>query len=65
MEPLVRSADGLFSDLLGPFGRLPSSPFAAMRFGLRAIWSGKSEQQMFDCLSWLYDGFDIPQREAA
>lgn len=31
----------------------------------RAIWSGKSEQQMFDCLSWLYDGFDIPQREAA
>lgn len=32
----------------------------------RAIWSGKSEEQMFDCLSWLYDGFEIPQqREAA
>jgi salicylate hydroxylase len=32
----------------------------------RAIWSGKSEEQMFDCLAWLYDGFEIPQqREAA
>jgi salicylate hydroxylase len=32
----------------------------------RAIWSGRSEEQMFDCLAWLYDGFEIPQqREAA
>jgi phytoene dehydrogenase-like protein len=39
MEPLVRRADGLFADLLGPF-RIPRRPFAAMRFGLNAIRSG-------------------------
>jgi 2-polyprenyl-6-methoxyphenol hydroxylase-like FAD-dependent oxidoreductase len=32
----------------------------------RAIWSGRTEDEMFDCLAWLYDGFPIPQqREAA
>jgi salicylate hydroxylase len=32
----------------------------------RAIWSGRGEQEMFDCVAWLYDGFAIPeQREAA
>jgi salicylate hydroxylase len=32
----------------------------------RATWSVKSEQQMYDCLAWLYDGFKLPQkREAA
>jgi phytoene dehydrogenase-like protein len=39
MGPLAKAADGLFSDLLGPF-RIPRHPFAAMRFGLRAIRSG-------------------------
>jgi salicylate hydroxylase len=32
----------------------------------RAIWSGRGEHEMFDCVAWLYDGFAIPeQREAA
>jgi 3-hydroxybenzoate 6-monooxygenase len=32
----------------------------------RTAWSGRSEQQIFDCLAWLYDGFALPeQREAA
>jgi 2-polyprenyl-6-methoxyphenol hydroxylase-like FAD-dependent oxidoreductase len=32
----------------------------------RAVWSGRTEDEMFDCLAWLYDGFPIPQqREAA
>jgi 2-polyprenyl-6-methoxyphenol hydroxylase-like FAD-dependent oxidoreductase len=31
----------------------------------RAIWSGRSEQEMFDCLAWLYDGFELPERRAA
>lgn len=32
----------------------------------RATWSVKDEQQMYDCLAWLYDGFKLPQkREAA
>lgn len=31
----------------------------------RAIWSGKNEEQMFDCLAWLYDGFEIPQQRGA
>jgi salicylate hydroxylase len=26
----------------------------------RQIWSRKTEQQMFDCLAWLYDGFALP-----
>jgi salicylate hydroxylase len=27
----------------------------------REIWSKRSEQEMFDCLAWLYDGFTLPQ----
>jgi salicylate hydroxylase len=26
----------------------------------RQIWSRRTEQQMFDCLAWLYDGFALP-----
>ncbi len=40
MGPLVAGAGGLFGDLLGPF-RIPRHPFTALRFGLRAIRSGK------------------------
>ena len=28
----------------------------------RATWSKRSEQEMFDCLAWLYDGFTLPHR---
>jgi len=28
----------------------------------RAAWAGRNEQQMFDCLAWLYDGFALPDR---
>ena len=28
----------------------------------RATWSKRSEQEMFDCLAWLYDGFALPHR---
>ncbi|QJW99087.1 phytoene desaturase family protein [Frigoriglobus tundricola] len=38
MAPLAAGADGLFRDLLGPFG-IPRHPFLAMRFGLQAIRS--------------------------
>jgi salicylate hydroxylase len=31
----------------------------------RAIWSGRGEDEMFDCLAWLYDGFALPERRAA
>ncbi len=31
----------------------------------RDIWSGRSEDEMFDCLAWLYDGFELPARRAA
>jgi salicylate hydroxylase len=31
----------------------------------RAIWSGRGENEMFDCLAWLYDGFALPQRKDA
>jgi salicylate hydroxylase len=31
----------------------------------RATWSVKSEQQMYDCLAWLYDGFKLPQKRGA
>jgi phytoene dehydrogenase-like protein len=41
MGPLVDRAEGLFADLLGPF-RIPRRPLAALRFGLRAVRSGKS-----------------------
>jgi phytoene dehydrogenase-like protein len=40
MGPLVARAEGLFADLLGPF-RIPRRPLAALRFGLRAVRSGK------------------------
>ena len=40
MEPLVRSADALFADLLGPL-RIPRHPLAGMRFGWRGIRSGR------------------------
>ena len=40
MGPLVAKAPAIFSDLLGPF-RIPRHPFLAMRFGLRAVRSGK------------------------
>ena len=26
----------------------------------RQVWSRRTEQQMFDCLAWLYDGFALP-----
>jgi phytoene dehydrogenase-like protein len=46
MAPLVRSADNLFNDLLGPLG-LPRHPLVAARFG----WSGvKSVQGL--CHRW-------------
>jgi 3-hydroxybenzoate 6-monooxygenase len=28
----------------------------------RQIWSRRTEQEMFDCLAWLYDGFRLPGR---
>lgn len=31
----------------------------------RAIWSGKTDDQMYDCLAWLYDGFALPQAHGA
>ncbi len=32
----------------------------------REMWAGKSEEEMFDCVSWLYDGFQLPtKREGA
>jgi salicylate hydroxylase len=31
----------------------------------RQTWSRRTERDMFDCLAWLYDGFDLPQREIA
>lgn len=40
MGPLVRGADGLFSDLLGPF-RIPRHPLTAARFGRVALRSGR------------------------
>jgi len=30
----------------------------------REIWSRRSEQEMFDCLAWLYDGFALPHSHA-
>jgi phytoene dehydrogenase-like protein len=38
MGPLVASADGLFSDALGPL-RIPRHPFTMLRFGIHAIRS--------------------------
>jgi 3-hydroxybenzoate 6-monooxygenase len=31
----------------------------------RAAWSARGEQDMFDCLAWLYDGFDLPRPQGA
>jgi salicylate hydroxylase len=28
----------------------------------RQVWAGRSEQEMFECLAWLYDGFALPDR---
>ena len=28
----------------------------------RAIWSSKTDDDMYDCLAWLYDGFALPQQ---
>jgi 3-hydroxybenzoate 6-monooxygenase len=28
----------------------------------RSAWSDRHEEQMFECLAWLYDGFDVPDR---
>jgi phytoene dehydrogenase-like protein len=46
MSPLVRAADDLFRDLLGPL-RLPRHPIAALRFGRAAV---RSVQGM--CKKW-------------
>ena len=27
---------------------------------MREAWTGRSEDEMFDCLAWLYDGFKLP-----
>ena len=27
----------------------------------REIWSGRGEDEMFNCLAWLYDGFPLAQ----
>lgn len=33
---------------------------------VREAWSKRTEQEMFDCIAWLYDGFPLPtKREAA
>ncbi len=33
---------------------------------MREVWEKKREQDMFDCVGWLYDGFKLPtKREAA
>jgi salicylate hydroxylase len=33
---------------------------------VREAWSTRGDQEMFDCLAWLYDGFQLPaKREAA
>jgi 2-polyprenyl-6-methoxyphenol hydroxylase-like FAD-dependent oxidoreductase len=29
---------------------------------MRASWEKKSEQDMFDCVAWLYDGFQLPAK---
>jgi salicylate hydroxylase len=31
----------------------------------REIWSKRGEDEMFDCLAWLYDGFALPPRREA
>ena len=34
-------------------------------FAAREIWSRRGEDEMFDCLAWLYDGFALPPRREA
>jgi 2-polyprenyl-6-methoxyphenol hydroxylase-like FAD-dependent oxidoreductase len=29
---------------------------------MRSTWENKSEQDMFDCVAWLYDGFQLPAK---
>lgn len=29
---------------------------------MRDTWEKKTEEQVFDCIAWLYDGFKLPQR---
>lgn len=41
MAPLVRAADGLFADLLGPPFSIPRHPLAALRFGVPGLRSGR------------------------
>jgi salicylate hydroxylase len=31
----------------------------------RATWSVRGEDEMYDCLAWLYDGFPLPQPQGA
>jgi salicylate hydroxylase len=28
---------------------------------MRETWEKKTEQDMFDCVAWLYDGFQLPR----
>jgi 2-polyprenyl-6-methoxyphenol hydroxylase-like FAD-dependent oxidoreductase len=30
---------------------------------MREIWETKSEQDVFDCVAWLYDGFQLPAKK--
>ena len=46
LGPLTADADKLFGDLLGPF-RFPRHPLAALRFGLRALRSGRGLAEAF------------------
>jgi len=46
MAPLARNADDLFTDLLGPL-RIPRHPFAAMKFGMRGMRSGRGLAEAF------------------
>lgn len=32
---------------------------------MRETWQKKSEQDMFDCVAWLYDGFELPRKKEA
>lgn len=41
-EPLVRDAENLFTDMLGPMFSLPKHPLAAVQFGVRALPSAMS-----------------------
>ncbi|MCF6313613.1 MAG: NAD(P)/FAD-dependent oxidoreductase [Verrucomicrobiales bacterium] len=41
-EPLVRDAEGLFADMLGPMLKLPKHLIAAAQFGVRALPSAMS-----------------------